>query len=124
MFKNPEVLDLLKNLGDEDGITPETLISVKSFVQRVIYNGEESETYLQTRLRLYKSSTKKSSRGIPPNEDSLIQAILRVQLQMFYWIRCNLPNTPRLNLEEYGWVVDGTTVSPRCFLGINFLPVL
>ena len=43
-----------------------------------------------------------------------------IKFQMFYWIRCNLPNT--LNLEDYGLVVCDNSVSPCWFVGVQFPP--
>ena len=117
-------MKLLKKLGEEEDIGVEAIASAKSFVQKAIYNGEDTETYLETRLRLYKCSNRKYLAGIPPDEDSLTQAILRVHHQVFYWLRCHLPNTPRLQLQNFGWIIDGTTVVPRWFTGAQFPPTL
>ena len=47
----------------------------------IMHSGNKSESYLQTKMRLYQQQKEKSSVSLPPDSDSLLQALKRVQIE-------------------------------------------
>ena len=43
--------------------------SAKEFIRSVVYAGESSENYVDTRVRIYKNLKRKTSMAIPPDPD-------------------------------------------------------
>ena len=120
MFKNPSVLSDLQSLGRESGL-PAEYSKIEKFVRTVCFGGKEKETLVETRLRLYQQQKVKSSPPLPPDPDSLKQAILRVNHQLYYWTRFSTPIVKQIELNENGWKVneDGS-VTPVWFTGIYY----
>ena len=125
--KQSSSLTLLEGFGhnrrlsnDEDNEDDEVYSNVKKFVQTMIYNGKEDETLVETRVRLYKALKTKSSESIPPDPDSLCQAIYRIYYQLYYWLNFNEQIVDYIPFEEYGWTYNAQTkrVVPVWFTGI------
>ena len=95
------------------------------FVRKVVYS-KTKENYIQTRIRLYKSSTSKSTTMIPPVPDSLLQAIKRVHYQVFIWLRSHEANINSLRYQEFGWkwCDEGNMLWPVWFTGLQIPPEL
>ena len=66
----------------------------------------------------------RQSKSLPPDIQSLKQALLRVHYQMYSWLRYNLLVIEELNMEEYGWQVDSENdlVTPLWFTGPQLPP--
>ena len=62
--------------------------SAKEFIRSVIYAGESSENYVDTRVRIYKNLKRKASMAIPPDLDSVEPAFKKAHLRTFTWLRC------------------------------------
>ena len=45
----------------------------------------------------------KSSSSIPPDPDSVEQAIRRANYQVFHWVRCCEVNIETVSFENHGW---------------------
>ena len=105
-LKDPDVLDLLELLGKEVQFSNVEEERVSKFVQQVCYNGYKNETMIDTKIRLYQNMKTKSSLPLPPDTNSLRQALLRVHHQVYYWIRFNHHIVTELDLSKYGWNVD------------------
>ena len=101
--KDPDQLLLIKNVGAERTLDKETMELAAEFVRKVIYNGRPTEDYIDTWVRLYKSSGSKSTLMIPPDPDSLAQAIKRAHYQVYIWLRSNETYIKSLKYQEFGW---------------------
>lgn len=62
--------------------------------------------------------------SLPPDEDSLVQAIYRVHYQVYSWIRSNEINIEHLDFSQYGWrwSEEEGAVVPVWFTGDQFPP--
>ena len=79
------------------------------FIQTVMYSGKDNESYVETRVRLYRQQATKSSLTLPPpppHPNSCVQAIKRAHHQNFLWVRCTQTNIDPLHLRNNGWNVD------------------
>jgi hypothetical protein len=88
-----------------------------------MYCGKVSESYVDTRKRLYDQQKTKTSTNIPPDPDSLLQDLKRKQLQQVYiWRQLDKVSMNIVDKRLYGWktLEDGMVV-PLWFTG-NQLP--
>ena len=117
---------LLDALTSKSILTKETSKDIQKFVRTIVYSGKEDESYVGTRTRMYKNMKNKSSVGLPPDPDSLLQHIRRVQLQTVIWCSSGETMIESLNPEEYGWMVDETNenIEPLWFSGPQLPPSL
>ena len=81
VLQNEKFCLFLSNLGIEKVLSERTIENIEEFIKTVLYSGMGNETYIETRIRLYKSLKQKSSLSIPPDPDSVVQAIKRVHYQ-------------------------------------------
>ena len=51
---NPDLLSLLNDFGESVAVSDALQDKVTKFIQRVCYSGQENESLVQTRVRLYK----------------------------------------------------------------------
>ena len=118
-MKTPAKANLLNHLGNEEYPSEITLNDVKEFIRIVLYNGKVTESYTDTRITKYKSLAIKTSAAIPPDQDSIVQVILRAHLQVFKWKRCTQLEIKSLPYERFGWnwSNDMQMVVPVWFLG-------
>ena len=65
----------------------------------VVYSGKVGESYVETRILLYKEIKSKSSSSIPPDLDSVEQAIRRTNYQVFHRVHCCEVNIETLALK-------------------------
>ena len=77
-----ESLELLNGLGDSESVSDQLEKSVMEFIQLLCYSGKKDESYVDTRVRLYKNMKVKSSSTLPPDLKSLNQHIRRVNFQL------------------------------------------
>ena len=122
--ENPSILSLIKNLGVQRTLDNDTIIFAEEFVRKVIYNGKAKEGYTQTRVRLYKTSISKSTLMLPPDQNSLLQAIKRVHHQVYTWLRSNETNIDVLRYQEFGWkwCQERQMIMPIWFEGLQIPP--
>ena len=120
IMKDNSKLKWLDSLGESEVLSPEGLSAVTMFIQKVLYNGKENESLVETRIRLYKSMKTKSSQALPPDPDSIVQAIKRVHFQTLFWLRFNDRLPEDIDCSENGWANDGETVVPIWFTGKSF----
>ena len=106
LMNHPEKCELLKALENGSPLTEDEIGNLKLFVQTVMYSGRSSETYLETRIRLYKQQKQKTSTSLPPDPNSLFHALWRAQLQVYIWRRCNEININIVDPLNYGWRFD------------------
>lgn len=117
--KNPSRLQLINAIGREETLSESEVEKIKEFIRTTMYNGKSAESYLETRVRLYKSMKTKTSMSIPPDQHSMVQAIKRVHYQAFHWYRCTDIRIPNISLEDHGWKSDQDEgrVLPTWFTG-------
>ncbi len=68
---------------------------------------------------MYKSMKQKTSQSIPPDPDSLKQAVLRANYQLYYWLKFAVAMIPQIPYEGTGWTFDESEqrVKPVWFTG-------
>ena len=69
ILSNQTKLKLIKELGKKGKLTDNHMQSAKEFIRSVVYGGEPSENYVDTRVRIYKNLKRKTSMAIPPDPD-------------------------------------------------------
>ena len=117
---------LLKGLENVEPLTTDDIDDLKAFMQTVIYSGKMSESYVETRIRLYDQQACKNSTNIPPDPDSLLQDLKRKQLQVNIWRQLDKITMTIFDHKLYGWKVreeDGILV-PVWLTGNEFPPSL
>ena len=116
---------MIQSSGQVESLTDEVIEMVKQFIQTIIYNGSLNESFVESRVRLYKNLKKKTSAAIPVDPDSTLQEIKRVHLQSFIWLRCLDPIIPILDVRQFGWTVSNENrVKPIWFVGHQLPPYL
>ena len=88
LLKKKTGLALLDYIGKEAHLHDAAIIDATKFIQTVMYGGRNEETLVETRVRLYQGMKTNSSETLPPDPDSVKQAVLRVHYQVYYWLRC------------------------------------
>ncbi len=76
------------------------------FVQTAMYSGRKDESYVDTNFRLYKAMKMKSSKLLPPDPDSMQQAVRRVYYQVYPWFRFAEKSVQSISLKDNGWTID------------------
>ena len=105
---------LLDNLGLH---IHSAIDDVKEFIRAVVYNGNKSEEYVQTKVRLFQNLSSKTSQPTSPDPNSVEQCIKRAHLQTYYWVNCADSIIQPLLVEEYGWILENNEIKPRWFTG-------
>ena len=119
VMKNQDSLDHLSSLGESKELDLQSIKDIMVFVQTVMYSGRRDESYVDTRVRLYKAMKTKSSQSLPPDPDSIHQAVRRVHYQVYYWLRFAEKSIQYISLEDNGWTIDvaKSLVEPVWFTG-------
>ena len=93
-------------------LSDKNISNAMNFIQTVIYSGKNSESYVDTRVRLYENQRTKSSLYLPPDPDSCNQYVKRAHHQIFTWKRCTEKIIPHIDFKNNGWTVepDGAVV--------------
>ena len=104
---NPSLLQMIQLLGKTENAGDEVINDALYFIQTVLYSGTSNESYVDTRVRLYKILKTKSSVTILADPDSMCQEIRRCHLQSFVWLNCIHGVIAELDPENYGWCVRG-----------------
>ncbi len=117
------MLDVLQN---DEPLLENDIQELKEFVRTVIYKGSKDEGYINTRVHLYQQQKEKSSMALPPDPDSLLQALKRSQLQTKIWLQCGEYRMELLDPEDYGWKWNEETsaMTPVWFTGTQLPPSL
>eukprot|EP00794_Sanderia_malayensis_P017944 gene17944-biopygen12930 len=106
---------MLKSLGQDRNLDDQSVEEVKEFIRKIVYNGAAEETYVQTRINIYRNMKSKSSLPLPPDPDSVREAIKRVHCQVFTWIRCCKVTIEDIPADENGWRWDEVWFKGRQF---------
>jgi hypothetical protein len=102
-LRKPEKIRLLSNVGKNKEVDQETIENTKEFIRTVFYPGTKNENYVQTKVLLYKTRKIKSFCSLPPDLDSVAQAIRTVHYQVYIWIRSGEINIEHIDFRENGW---------------------
>lgn len=78
----------LDQLGGNTNLTEDPIERTKGFIRAMLYNGKENECYIDTRRRICDALKKKSLLCLPPNPDSVGQAVKRVYPKSSTWLQC------------------------------------
>ena len=82
---------------------------------------KEQGGYPETRVRLSKNQSTKTSISLPPDPDSCKQAIKRAHCQTYYWNNCLQLIIDPINVEENGWEIKDK-IYPVWFTGPQLPP--
>ncbi|XP_065053639.1 uncharacterized protein LOC135682604 [Rhopilema esculentum] len=126
LLSSPSNCQILESFGQDQSLESEKIDNVKEFIRTVVYSGKVGESYVETRIQLYKEMKSKSSSSIPPDPDSVKQAIRRANYQVFHWVRCCEVNIETVSFENHGWKWDKEkqVVVPIWFKGKQLPPSL
>ena len=100
ILKHQDSLELLGSLGKAKELSIDSINDAVEFVKTVMYSGRKDESLVDTRARLYKAMKAKSSQPLPPDPDSMHQAILRVHYQLYHWLRLAQKSIPSRDAGE------------------------
>ena len=106
-----DTLRLLEGLGCSETVGEDLENSIEKFVQLICYSGMKDESYIETRVRLYKKMKVKSSMGLPADPKSLRQHIRRANFQLMEWLQCSKELMLDKNLTNSGWKVESSDES-------------
>ena len=86
------------------------------FVRRFLYGGKNGEDLVDTKVRMYKEQSKKTTSSLPPDPNSLRFDILRKHYQSFIWRKCLEPHIECLPLNENGWKECDDNIVPVWYI--------
>ena len=89
-----------------------------------MYNGRHSESYINTRVHLYKAQVNKISISLPPDSDSCVQAIKRANYQAYIWSRCTEITSIPIILKKTVVITKTNKLKPVWYLGSQIPPSL
>ncbi len=116
--------DLLSTFGTRVP-SEDSLQAAKEFFQTIMYNGKKDESFIETRVCMYKKQKVKSSEGIIPDENSALQHIKRSWLQCYIWCHCNVNQIDFPVIDEtFGWRQNDGFIQPLWFSCSQFPPEL
>ena len=114
---------LLYDFGNSENSFRDLSDSLR-FYQTIMYNGKLNETITDTRVRMFQVQNTKSNVNLISDKASIIQHLLRADLQTFIWKSCMLQNITIPSLEGRGWKESEGSIIPVWFEGDQFPPVL
>ena len=124
--ENMKSLLYIKNLGNSTLLEEGAKSEIFKFIQRICYDGKETESLTELRVRLYRKMKTKSSQNMPADKYSLEQHILRAHYQTWIWMHVNVKIIPDVDLQEYGWTkmvdeeLSKTYVTPLWYKSKSF----
>ena len=101
--KNMNSLLYIKNLGNSTVLEEGSKSEIFKFIQSIFYEGKETESWTELRVRLYTKMKTKSYQNMPADKYSLEQHISRAHYQTWIWMHVNDRIIPDVDLQEYGW---------------------
>ena len=106
----------------EDGVK----LEIFKFIQRICYDGKETESLTELRVRFYRKIKTKSSQNMLADKYSLEQHILPAHYQTWIWMHVNVKMIPDADWQEYGWTkmvgeeLSETYVTPLWYKSKSF----
>ena len=116
-------MHLLQNLGKDENSFKDVSDAL-IFYHTVMYSGKPSETITETRVRMFQSQKDKSSVNLISDEASIIQHLLRADLQTYIWKQCTLQYITLPSVEGRGWYEAEGLILPVWFQGDQLPPSL
>ena len=116
----------IKNLENSTVLEEGVKSEIFKFIQRICYDGNETESLTQLRVRLYTKMKTKSSQNMPVDKYSLEQHTLCAHYQSWIWMHVNVKIIPDVDLQEYGWTkmvdeeLSETYVTPLWYKSKSF----
>lgn len=114
---------LIQNIGRMEHLTDKEVSNVTKFVIKYIYNDKSSLTLAQARAKKWKSMKNKTTLGLPPDEDTFRQHLLRANYQAKIWYDFEKPSAPA-DPQQHGYSYNGQHLSPVCHTKIACPDVL
>ena len=122
LLQDTSICKYLQKLGQENTLSESCLQDTMKFVQICLYSGNEHESYLASRVRIYKRLAKKTSQMLPPDEMSIVQDIKRCLLQVLIWKGSLKKIVENYDPIQYGWLFDNAEniFKPLLYSGSQF----
>ena len=112
VMKNIEqVKSMLQDLGESLSINDLIYEKVILFILRYVYNDKKSATLAESRCTIWRKMKKKSTRRLPPDEDTMRLHILRCNYVIFMnldYMNQNAPGSP----ISHGWIMRDEVCLP------------
>jgi hypothetical protein len=89
-----------------------------------MYAGADTETHLETRIKMNNKQKTKSSKSILPDESSMNEHIKRSDLQAFIWYQCLEPNIEYPAITDRGWTRTAEGIPPVWYTCLTLPPSL
>ena len=101
-MNSKEKMNLLQDIGVVSAVIEATVGKVSKFFQTMCYSRMKDESVTEKRVRIYKQLKTKTSQSIPPDENSMWEAIKWIHYQLYYWLQSNTCVIPEIDLSENG----------------------
>eukprot|EP00794_Sanderia_malayensis_P017851 gene17851-19634_t len=109
--KSSDAMQLLKDVGKSVPATPEVMEHLANFTIRYVYGDRKSTTLAEARALKWEKMKNKSTRGIPPDQDSHDLKAKRVNYQTNILINFDKPDHPPSPLN-HGWTLENGKCQP------------
>eukprot|EP00794_Sanderia_malayensis_P006670 gene6670-7422_t len=109
--KSSDAMQLLKDVGQSVPATPEVMEHLANFTIRYAYGDRKSTTLAEARALKWEKMKNKSTRGIPPDQDSHDLKAKRVNYQANILINFDKPDHPPSPLN-HGWTLENGKCQP------------
>ena len=79
----------------------------------LMYDMTSPLTSINECRRILYTKKDRAIENIPPTENALAQHVKRALLQSYIWTSCLTLNLPNVEFNDWGWKVEGNSLSPR-----------
>ena len=83
-LKDQSTLQLIESLGKEQSLPAIDLDNCQRFIQTVMYNGKENESYVQTRVKMYQKQNVKTSLTLPLIKIRVFKQLKELIIKLIY----------------------------------------
>ena len=109
--KSLDAMQLLKDVGKSLPVTPEVMENLSIFTIRYVYGDRKSTTLAEARAVKWEKMKDKSTRSIPPDQDSHDLKAKRVNYQANILINFDKPDHPPSPVN-HGWTLENGKCQP------------
>ena len=85
------------------------------FLQTIVYNGNDADSLLQTRIAMYEKQKEKSSLRLIPDASSCAEHVKRAWLQTNTWLQCMERIISHADPMDHGWQKTEEGLKPIWF---------
>ena len=116
----------IKNLGNSTVLEEGAKSEIFKSIQRICYDGKETESLTELRVRLYRKMKSKTSQNMPADKYSLEQHISCAHYQTWIWMHVKVKIILDVDIQEYGWTkmiyeeLSETYVTPLWYKSKSF----